>query len=311
MRQPEERSVVWFKRDLRVVDHHVLHEASSRGPLIPLLIIEPELWQQPDASHRQYAFMRECALELNEELEEEKDKLSTDAVESVEELSGMLSENLKKINTHGKRASNIVKSMLMHAKQSSGSREGVDVNALMAETVRLAYHGLRAKSFDFNTGVKEEYDRSLAPVDMMPEDMRRVFLNIINNACYALHKKQKSAAPDYKPLLLVATKDRGSTVEVRIYDNGIGIPPDVTEKVFDPFFTTKPTGEGTGLGLSISRDIVVEGHQGELDMTTTPGEFTEFVITLPKKPGAPAATLVPKATPAPKATPDGEQSLPA
>lgn len=164
-----------------------------------------------------------------------------------------------------------------------GKHEKTALNPLLAEAVNLAYHGLRAREPSFNITIVSDYDESIKDVDIVPADIRRVLLNVVNNACYAAHQRKRSAGPEFSPKLTVKSRDLGDRVEVRIRDNGSGIPADVVNKIFIPFFTTKPPGEGTGLGLSMSYDIVVQGHQGEMRVDTQPGEYTEFIITLPKQ----------------------------
>ena len=198
-----------------------------------------------------------------------------------------LTSNNRKINEHGRRADNIVKGMLLHSRGGSSEREAVDINALLDEYLNLAFHGMRARDPQFNVTLEKVYDTSLPPVPVIAQDLSRVFLNIFNNGFYAAREKFVKTPSDgsaEKPLLRVQTRDAGDTVEIRIRDNGGGIPPEIREKIFNPFFTTKPTGQGnTGLGLSISHDIVTKMHQGEIRVESEEGEYTEFVITLPKK----------------------------
>jgi histidine kinase len=197
-----------------------------------------------------------------------------------------LKENVAKIQEHGKRANSIVNSMLLHSREASGKRAEAELNALVAESVNLAYHGMRAKDPDFNVHIRTEYDPAVRAIEMVAADMSRVLLNVINNACYATREKKRRLGAAYVPALEVRTKDLEDQVEIRVRDNGPGIPPAVVGEIWNPFFTTKPPGEGTGLGLSISHDIVVQGHQGEMRVETEPGEFTEFVITLPRTAGS-------------------------
>ncbi len=201
---------------------------------------------------------------------------------SVEEIIQTLIQNAEKINYHGKRADGIVKSMMQHARGSSGQREMADINHLLDEAVNLVYHGLRANDVSFNVTIEKEYDDSIGKLEVVPQDLSRVFLNIVNNAAYAAHQKKCENRGDFSPTLSVATKNLGDKIEIRIRDNGNGIPAEVREKIFNPFFTTKPTGQGTGLGLSISYDIIVQQHRGEIKVETEKGKFTEFIVQLPR-----------------------------
>ncbi|QQS35963.1 MAG: GHKL domain-containing protein [Ignavibacteriales bacterium] len=201
--------------------------------------------------------------------------------EEVIELIENLKQNLEKINQHGKRADSIVKGMLLHSRGSSGEKTLTDINDLLDQYVNLAYHGMRAANKDFNITIEKNYDESIEKINVIPQDISRVFLNIINNACYAAYDKQKKAGNDFSPILKVSTKNLHRKVEVRIKDNGMGIPDKIKDKLFNPFFTTKPTGEGTGLGLSLSYDIVVKQHSGDIRFETEENKYTEFIITLP------------------------------
>jgi signal transduction histidine kinase len=195
----------------------------------------------------------------------------------------MLTGNLEKIAEHGKRADGIVKSMLAHSRSGSGDRQTVDLNALIEEALNLAYHGARAQDPDFNITLEREVDRAIAPIELVPQDISRVLLNLFGNGFYAADKHRHEAAdPAFRPVLKVITRDLGNEVEIRVRDNGTGIPPEFRDKLFQPFFTTKPTGEGTGLGLSISYDIVTQEHGGTITVDSTIGEFTEFTIRLPR-----------------------------
>jgi signal transduction histidine kinase len=195
----------------------------------------------------------------------------------------MLRGNLDKIAEHGKRADGIVKSMLEHSRGVSGERRVVDLNALIEEALNLAYHGARAQDASFNITLERDFDRGLGPMELAPQEMTRVFLNLFGNGFYATAKRQRdSARPDFRPILKVATRDLGDAVEVRVRDNGTGIAPEIRDKLFQPFVTTKPTGEGTGLGLSISWDIVTQQHGGAIEVDSRESEFTEFTIRLPR-----------------------------
>ena len=201
----------------------------------------------------------------------------------VAELTDMLRGNLEKVVQHGKRANSIVKNMLLHSRQGSGEHQPVDINALVEESLNLAYHGARAEKEGFNITLQRSLDPAAGKVDLFPQEITRVLLNLITNGFYAATKrKAESHGGDYEPTLLASTKSLGDSVEIRIHDNGTGIPPEVKEKMFNPFFTTKPAGEGTGLGLSLSHDIIVKQHAGSIEVDTKPGEFTEFRIVLPR-----------------------------
>ena len=172
--------------------------------------------------------------------------------------------------------------MLLHSREGSGEHRPVDINALVEESLNLAYHGARAEKQGFNISLQRSFDPTAGEVDVFPQDSTRVLLNLISNGFYAATKRKQADSDGYEPILAVATKNLGDRVEIRIRDNGIGIPPEVKEKMFNPFFTTKPAGEGTGLGLSISHDIVVKQHSGAIEVDTQLGEFTEFKIILPR-----------------------------
>jgi len=173
--------------------------------------------------------------------------------------------------------------MLAHSRGSSGERQAVDINSLIEESLNLAYHGARAQDQNFNIALERDFDHSIAPVELVPQDVTRVFLNLFGNGFYAANKRgNESIHPSFRPRLRVTTRDLGTEVEIRVRDNGIGIPPELRDKLFLPFFTTKPTGEGTGLGLSISYDIVTQQHGGTITVDSRVGEFTEFTIHLPR-----------------------------
>jgi len=201
----------------------------------------------------------------------------------IDETIEMLTGNLEKIAEHGKRADNIVKSMLEHSRGSSGERRGVDLNSLIEEALNLAYHGGRAQDQNFNITLERDYAEALPPIELVPQDITRVCLNLIGNGFYATTKRQREENdPNFKPTLKVSTRDLGDAVEINIRDNGVGIPPEIKDKLFQPFFTTKPTGEGTGLGLSISYDIVTQQHGGTIEVDSRVDDFTEFAIRLPR-----------------------------
>jgi len=200
----------------------------------------------------------------------------------TDELTGMLKDNLSKIVQHGKRADSIVKNMLLHSREGSREQRVADVNALVEESLNLAYHGARAEKSGFEIFLQRELDANAGTIEVFPQEVSRALLNLIPNGFYAATKRRiENGGTGAEPTVLASTKDLGSSVEIRIRDNGTGIPPEVREKIFDPFFTTKPTGEGTGLGLSMTHDIIVKQHGGRIDVETKLGEFTEFIITLP------------------------------
>jgi two-component system NtrC family sensor kinase len=201
----------------------------------------------------------------------------------VDELTGMLKDNLQKVVQHGKRADSIVKNMLLHSREGSGEHRPADINALLDESLNLAYHGARAERPAFNVTLQRDFDAAAGAVEVFPQEITRVFLNLIANGFYAVAKrKADDAGAGFDPILRASTKNLGDTVEIRIRDNGTGIPAEVKDKMFNPFFTTKPAGEGTGLGLSMSHDIIVKQHGGTIDVETAPGQFTEFIILLPR-----------------------------
>jgi two-component system, NtrC family, sensor kinase len=232
----------------------------------------------------------EVSVELLEELKAESGKQKAERNEKLEkELIDDLIENQQKINHHGKRADSIVKGMLQHSRASSNQKELTDLNALTDEYLRLAYHGLRAKDKSFNAEMVTHFDKDLPKVEVVPQDIGRVLLNLFNNAFYAVSQKAKTAKPGFKPTIEVSTFAPASPKEssqtggwgVVVKDNGNGIPDDIKDKIMQPFFTTKPTGEGTGLGLSLSYDIVVKGHSGNIEVKSSEGEGSEFIIKLP------------------------------
>ena len=195
----------------------------------------------------------------------------------------MLEGNLDKVVQHGKRADSIVKNMLLHSRQGSGEHRPVDINALVEESLNLAYHGARAEKQGFNVTLERSLDPAAGEADLFPQEITRALLNLISNGFYAATKRKADAnGVDYEPTLAASTRSLGDSVEIRICDNGAGIPPEVKERIFNPFFTTKPAGEGTGLGLSISHDIIVKQHGGSIEVDTQPGAFTEFRIVLPR-----------------------------
>ncbi|MFZ1311666.1 MAG: ATP-binding protein, partial [Chitinophagaceae bacterium] len=230
----------------------------------------------------------EVSKELLDEMREAIEKGDT---EDAKEIMNDVIQNLEKINHHGKRADGIVKGMLQHSRSSSGQKEATDINALADEYLRLSYHGLRAKDKSFNATLKTDFDSSIGLINIIPQDMGRVILNLITNAFYVVNEKMKaeggklkasasSAGQPYEPTVEVSTKKVKDKVEIKVKDNGNGIPQKILDKIFQPFFTTKPTGQGTGLGLSLSYDIV-KAHGGELKVETNEGKGSEFIIQLP------------------------------
>ena len=220
--------------------------------------------------------------EVNEELLKElKAEAEKGNLDEVKAIANDIAFNSEKINHHGKRADGIVKGMLQHSRSSSGQKEPTDINALCDEYLRLAYHGLRAKDKSFNAITETEFDNSIGKINIVAQDIGRVILNLINNAFYAVNEKQKqSAEGGYEPTVTVSTKKTEKNIEIRIKDNGNGIPQKIMDKIFQPFFTTKPTGQGTGLGLSLAYDII-KGHGGEIKVSTKEYDGTEFIIVLP------------------------------
>jgi signal transduction histidine kinase len=232
------------------------------------------------------ALSAELIDELNEVLKPAA--LDDKTREEIDELTHMLKGNLEKVVQHGKRADSIVKNMLLHSREGAGEHRPADINAIVEESLNLAYHGARAEKSGFNITLKRDLDPDAGMIDVYPQEITRVFLNLISNGFYAATKRKARGEEGFEPTLSATTKNLGSRVEIRIRDNGTGIPPEVKEKMFNPFFTTKPAGEGTGLGLSMSHDIVVKQHGGKIDVDTEPGAFTEFIITLPRTAAAQA-----------------------
>jgi signal transduction histidine kinase len=224
------------------------------------------------------------SIELIEELRQAlaDAKLNDSLQGEISEIADMLQGNLDKVVQHGKRADSIVKNMLLHSRAGSGEHRPVDINAIVEESLNLAYHGARAEKQGFNITLNRSFDPTAGEVDLFPQEITRVLLNVISNGFYAATKRKDQSGDGFEPTLAAATKNLGDRVEIRIRDNGSGIPPEVKDKMFNPFFTTKPAGEGTGLGLSISHDIIVKQHAGSIQVDTQPGEFTEFRIILPR-----------------------------
>jgi signal transduction histidine kinase len=224
--------------------------------------------------------------EINAELSEEiLEAVNKGDLEEIKALAIDIKSNQEKIREHGKRADSIVKGMLQHSRTSSGTKEPTDINTLCDEYLRLAFHGIRAKDKTFNAQLETDFDPNIPKLNVIPQDMGRVILNLLNNAFYAVKEKSmasgQSQEDSYKPTVEVRTKRVDNNIQISVADNGNGIPPAIKDKIFQPFFTTKPTGQGTGLGLSLSYDIVTKGHGGELTVDTTEGTGTNFTIKLP------------------------------
>jgi signal transduction histidine kinase/HAMP domain-containing protein len=239
----------------------------------------------------------ELSRELLDELKETLAAIDASAApernEELNEVMTTLDANLAKILDHGRRADGIVTSMLLHSRGGSGDRRNSSLNLLIDEALNLAFHGARAQDQGFNVTLERDFDPDLEPIEIVPQDITRVFLNLFGNAFYAVSKRRREGGEGgYAPVVKVITRGRGDEVEIRVRDNGIGMPPEVRDRAFTPFFTTKPTGEGTGLGLSISYDIVVQQHGGTIAVDSREGEFTEFTIRLPCHPGAFASVPV-------------------
>jgi two-component system, NtrC family, sensor kinase len=226
---------------------------------------------------------RELLEEVKKSIGSAVDGLSAGDRADLDELIATLTGNLAKIAEHGRRADGIVTSMLLHSRGGTGERRKTDLNALVEEALNLAFHGARAQDRSFNISLERDFDPSLAAIDIVPQDITRVLLNLFGNGFYAASKRRREGDdPAFQPVLTATTRNLGDQVEIRVRDNGVGMPPEVRTKLFTPFFTTKPTGEGTGLGLSISYDIVVQQHGGTIAVDSRPGEFTEFTLRLPR-----------------------------
>jgi two-component system, NtrC family, sensor kinase len=221
--------------------------------------------------------------ELKDAAAEAIDALDVGKRTEILETIGMLSGNLEKIAEHGRRADDIVRGMLQHSRGSSGDWQVADLNALVKESLNLAYHGARAQDQDFEVTLELDLDRNLTPIEVVSQDVSRALLNLISNGFYAVNKRGRDADGAFRPVLKIATRDLGEGVEIRVRDNGVGIPPENCEKLFQPFFTTKPTGEGTGLGLSISYEIITQQHGGTITVDSEISDFTEFTVRLPRR----------------------------
>jgi signal transduction histidine kinase len=220
----------------------------------------------------------EVSAELVDEMNEEMEKGDITEAKAIAED---LKQNLEKINHHGKRADSIVKGMLQHSRGSDDKKEPTDINNLADEYLRLAYHGLRARNKSFNAAMETELDPRAGNLNIVPQDIGRVILNLVTNAFFAVSEKKEHSGPDYQPKVLLKTKRTGDQLEIRVIDNGSGIPKKSLSKIFQPFFTTKPAGQGTGLGLSMSYDIVTKGHGGDIKVTSEEGKGTTFIVVMP------------------------------
>lgn len=220
--------------------------------------------------------------DLREELAHDRERVDAKRALEIEGILNDLDQNVTKINEHGKRADSIVRGMLLHSRGKAGERQMTDLNALLSEYTNLAYHGMRAQDTSFNVKIETDFDPAVGKINIVPQDLSRAFLNIVNNACYAANDKRKTGGIGFNPVVRVSARNLDNGVEVRIRDNGNGIPLAIREKIFNPFFTTKPAGSGTGLGLSLSYDIVTQEHKGEIRIDTKEGEYTEFIITIPR-----------------------------
>ncbi|QMU28327.1 sensor histidine kinase [Adhaeribacter radiodurans] len=224
----------------------------------------------------------EINMELLDELQHEIDQGNLNEVKLI---AKDIVDNERKIIQHGKRADNIVKGMLQHSRASVGEKQLTDINALASEYLRLSYHGLRAKDKNFNSALQTDLTPDLIKIEVVPQDIGRVLLNLFNNAFYAVAEKKKKLNGTFNPTVTVSTREQNGQIEIRVRDNGTGIPENVKNKIFQPFFTTKPSGKGTGLGLSICNDIITKGHGGTMDINTIEGEFSEFILRLPRRNG--------------------------
>jgi signal transduction histidine kinase len=221
--------------------------------------------------------------DIRDSVNSQKEQIDPKEFEFLAETLHDLEQNSAKIREHGKRADGIVMGMLMHSRGQQGHIQETNLNSLVSEYVKLAYHGIRAQDVNFNVTIEEDYDPTIPPMNIVPHDLSRVILNIANNACYAADQKAQRTKDGFRPTLRAATINRGDSVEIRLRDNGDGIPEHIREKIFEPFFTTKPAGSGTGLGLSMSYEIVVQQHRGKIRVESREAEFAEFIITLPRK----------------------------
>jgi len=231
------------------------------------------------------ALSGDLAKELRQELVAERDHVEPKRAAEIGTLLDDLEQNVQKINDHGKRADSIVRGMLLHSRGKAGERLETDLNALLAEYTNLAYHGMRAQDATFNIKIETDFDPTVGKVSVVPQDLSRAFLNIVNNACYAANERKKASTNGFSPVVRVSARSMADSVEIRVRDNGTGIPRAIVDKIFNPFFTTKPAGVGTGLGLSLTYDIITQEHRGQIRVDSKENEFTEFIITIPRNPG--------------------------
>jgi signal transduction histidine kinase len=224
-------------------------------------------------------------VELFDELKAllEKNAVSGDQRQELETLLQDIAANLQKIGEHGRRADNIVQGMLAHSRGKSLDHQKADLNVLVDEYAKLAYHGMRAQDPNFHVKIEKHLDSALKPFYFVPQNLARVLLNLINNACYATSERARTETGEYRPRVTITTEDAGEAAVVRIQDNGTGIPAELLHRIFEPFFTTKPTGVGTGLGLSMSYNIIVDEHRGNLEVASKVGDGTTFIVTLPQR----------------------------
>jgi len=221
--------------------------------------------------------------EIEDFINTTKEHCSDADIDDAKETLALLEENIDKIISHGNRAQRIVQGILLQSRGKEGVFLPVNLNELIADYLNLSYHGMRANNKDFNTVFVESYDSNIKKVMVVPQNLSRCILNLVNNACYAVWQRTLLNEPGYKPTIEVTSLLQGDTIQISIHDNGNGIPEKNLENIFTPFFSTKPSGEGTGLGLSITYDIVVNEHKGKIEVSTKPGEFTEFVISIPNR----------------------------
>ncbi|HEY0058109.1 MAG TPA: ATP-binding protein, partial [Flavisolibacter sp.] len=211
------------------------------------------------------------------------ENLSPESRENIDILIEYAIQNLKKINDHGKRADAIVKGMMLHSRNNSGNKQLTDINLLAEEYLKLSYHGMRAKDQGFIAYLQTHFDETIKKIEVVPQEIGRVFLNLFNNSFYSITKKRKLVKGSYEPTVFVGTKQTTEGVEIKVRDNGLGMNPKILNKIYQPFYTTKPAGEGIGLGLSLTYEIVTKGHGGQMHVDTEEGEYAEFTITLPWK----------------------------
>jgi signal transduction histidine kinase len=275
------RELAQSLEELRVAQDRLIHteKLASLGQLTAG--IAHEIKNPLNFVNNFASLSEELAAELKDIIESAS---LTDAVrQQAIEIINTLNANLEKVSQHGRRADSIVKNMLLHSREGTGEHRPIGINKLVEESSNLAYHGARAERPDFNVKLERNLDPNAGEADIYPQEITRVLLNLISNGFYASAKrKRESDDANFLPTLLLSTRNLGQSVEIRIRDNGTGIPGNIKSKMFNPFFTTKPAGEGTGLGLSISHDIVVKQHGGRIEVVTEPGSYTEFTITLPR-----------------------------